>query len=277
MAESGPSGSGSKHGRPSGPGGSRWQVSVVAEAPRTGSDRVAGWPHRAGYRFVTRDRPGDRRGDARRGRARRDQRTGREGAGDWSKRDLRSCGEVLAVAADVGCPDDVERLVGATREAFGHIDVLVNNAALANPAGQPARLHAGALGRGHPVEPDECLPVHAGGSRGSRRRGQARCDRQHQLVRCPSGPSLPCRLRCDEGRHRGVHPRGRARARPVQHPRQCRRARRDPDRDQRRGRGVAPASRGTDPGRAGRRTRGDRDGRGLPGVVSRLVRHRADA
>jgi len=48
---------------------------------------------------------------------------------------LRARGEVVAVAADVGRPEDVARLVGAARQAFGRVDILVNNAALANPVG----------------------------------------------------------------------------------------------------------------------------------------------
>jgi NAD(P)-dependent dehydrogenase (short-subunit alcohol dehydrogenase family) len=49
--------------------------------------------------------------------------------------DLRTHGEVIAVAADVGRPEEVDRLVEATRAAFGLADILVNNAALANPVG----------------------------------------------------------------------------------------------------------------------------------------------
>ena len=41
--------------------------------------------------------------------------------------------EVLALAADVSRSADVERLVGATVERFGRIDVLVNNAGLLGP------------------------------------------------------------------------------------------------------------------------------------------------
>ncbi|MFH1567963.1 MAG: SDR family NAD(P)-dependent oxidoreductase, partial [Gemmatimonadota bacterium] len=37
-------------------------------------------------------------------------------------------GEVLAVVTDVGQADDVRRLVTATLERFGRLDVLVNNA-----------------------------------------------------------------------------------------------------------------------------------------------------
>ena len=133
MAGLGPSDSGSRRGRPSGPDGSRWRVSVVAEgrgpAPAgaldgrialvTGSSRgigraIAAALLDAGARVVINGR------DA--------------GALATVERELRSRGEVLAVAADVGQPGDVERLVGAARDAFGTIDVLVNNAALANPA-----------------------------------------------------------------------------------------------------------------------------------------------
>ena len=49
--------------------------------------------------------------------------------------DQRARGEVVAVAADVGSPEDVDRLVGAARDTFGPVDILVNNAALANPVG----------------------------------------------------------------------------------------------------------------------------------------------
>ena len=41
--------------------------------------------------------------------------------------------EVLALAADVSRSADVERLVGATVERFGRIDVLVNNAGVLGP------------------------------------------------------------------------------------------------------------------------------------------------
>jgi NAD(P)-dependent dehydrogenase (short-subunit alcohol dehydrogenase family) len=42
--------------------------------------------------------------------------------------------KVLTVATDVGRPDQVERLVQTTLEAFGRVDTLVNNAALDYPA-----------------------------------------------------------------------------------------------------------------------------------------------
>jgi NAD(P)-dependent dehydrogenase (short-subunit alcohol dehydrogenase family) len=41
--------------------------------------------------------------------------------------------EVLALAADVSRSADVERLVGAAMERFGHVDVLVNNAGVLGP------------------------------------------------------------------------------------------------------------------------------------------------
>jgi NAD(P)-dependent dehydrogenase (short-subunit alcohol dehydrogenase family) len=41
--------------------------------------------------------------------------------------------DVLALAADVSRSADVERLVGAATERFGHIDVLINNAGVLGP------------------------------------------------------------------------------------------------------------------------------------------------
>jgi NAD(P)-dependent dehydrogenase (short-subunit alcohol dehydrogenase family) len=42
-------------------------------------------------------------------------------------------GKVIAVAGDVGDPEDVERLFSTTLAEYGRVDLLVNNAALANP------------------------------------------------------------------------------------------------------------------------------------------------
>jgi NAD(P)-dependent dehydrogenase (short-subunit alcohol dehydrogenase family) len=46
---------------------------------------------------------------------------------------VSSGAEVLAMAADVSQSADVERLVGAATQRFGHVDVLVNNAGLLGP------------------------------------------------------------------------------------------------------------------------------------------------
>ena len=45
-------------------------------------------------------------------------------------------GKALAVPCDVSREDDVDRMIAATQERFGSVDVLVNNAGVANP--QPA-------------------------------------------------------------------------------------------------------------------------------------------
>jgi NAD(P)-dependent dehydrogenase (short-subunit alcohol dehydrogenase family) len=48
---------------------------------------------------------------------------------EQTQADLEALGaEVLAIETDVGKPDDVQRMVDATRERFGGLDVLVNNA-----------------------------------------------------------------------------------------------------------------------------------------------------
>ena len=39
-------------------------------------------------------------------------------------------GEAIAVCADVGVPDDVDRMVGTVEERFGRVEILVNNASV---------------------------------------------------------------------------------------------------------------------------------------------------
>ncbi|GHI00453.1 SDR family NAD(P)-dependent oxidoreductase [Neobacillus kokaensis] len=48
--------------------------------------------------------------------------------------------EVLAVAADISKPRDVERFIATTEEAFGQIDVLINNASILGPSPMPLLL-----------------------------------------------------------------------------------------------------------------------------------------
>jgi 3-oxoacyl-[acyl-carrier protein] reductase len=47
-------------------------------------------------------------------------------------------GQALALACDVADPAAVERLVQATRQRFGRIDILINNAAIVGPIGRIA-------------------------------------------------------------------------------------------------------------------------------------------
>lgn len=49
-------------------------------------------------------------------------------------------GEVLAVTADISNPRDVERFVALAEEAFGRIDVLINNASMLGPSPMPLLL-----------------------------------------------------------------------------------------------------------------------------------------
>jgi NAD(P)-dependent dehydrogenase (short-subunit alcohol dehydrogenase family) len=48
--------------------------------------------------------------------------------------------EVLAVTADISLTRDVERFVAMTEEAFGQIDVLINNASILGPSPMPLLL-----------------------------------------------------------------------------------------------------------------------------------------
>jgi NAD(P)-dependent dehydrogenase (short-subunit alcohol dehydrogenase family) len=56
-----------------------------------------------------------------------------ENLGPVAEEAVSSGAEVLAIAADVSQSADVERLVGAATQRFGHVDVLVNNAGLLGP------------------------------------------------------------------------------------------------------------------------------------------------
>src|SRR5690349_7240136 len=51
-------------------------------------------------------------------------------AGAAAEKIVADGGTAIGVAADVSGPADVERLMGAARDGFGEIDVLVNNAAV---------------------------------------------------------------------------------------------------------------------------------------------------
>jgi NAD(P)-dependent dehydrogenase (short-subunit alcohol dehydrogenase family) len=54
------------------------------------------------------------------------------------KRELEAEGtEVLAVAGDMADPRDAERFVAAAEAAYGHIDVLINNASVFGPSPSP--------------------------------------------------------------------------------------------------------------------------------------------
>ena len=48
---------------------------------------------------------------------------------DTASESLRELGDVLAVPANAGSPEDAERCVAAAMERFGRLDILVNNAA----------------------------------------------------------------------------------------------------------------------------------------------------
>src|SRR5258708_40266667 len=51
--------------------------------------------------------------------------------------ELRSMTDVVALPGDVGNPADAERLVEAGLHAFGHIDLLINNASELGPSPMP--------------------------------------------------------------------------------------------------------------------------------------------
>lgn len=81
--------------------------------------------------------------------------TGAAAAGETAARIEAMGRRCLCVAADVGSPGEVERMAGLAVEAFGRIDVLVNNAAL---------VRDGLILRMNDVQFDDVLRVNLAGA-----------------------------------------------------------------------------------------------------------------
>ena len=80
----------------------------------------------------------------------------------------RSAANAIALPGDVGSEEDVKRIVAGAVEAYGPIDVLVNNAALATYEAVTRHFLEGdtrVVEPDHPDQPDERLPVLATRSR----------------------------------------------------------------------------------------------------------------
>ncbi len=134
-------------------------------------------------------------------------------------------GKALAVACDVGKPDQVKALFAETKETFGRLDVLFNNAGMGAPPVplEDADLREVEGGRGR--QPHRRVPVHAGGLQDHEGPDAAR--RPHHQQRLDLGaraaPELGA-LHRDQARdhrpdevHRARRPRLRHRLRPDRH------------------------------------------------------------
>ena len=70
--------------------------------------------------------------------------------------------KTLAVPTDVGDPASVARSSPQTKQTFGRLDVLFNNAGIGAPPRSPGRPHLRAVEGRRRRQPDRRLPLHAG-------------------------------------------------------------------------------------------------------------------
>ena len=91
----------------------------------------------------------------------------------------------LAVPTDVSDPAAIKALFAKTKESFGRLDLLFNNAGIGAPAGAARRTALRDLEEGGRYQPDRRLPVHAGGHQDHEGAGPAR--RPHHQQRLDLG------------------------------------------------------------------------------------------
>ena len=157
-------------------------------------------------------------------------------------------GEAIYVAADVSREEDVKRLVASAVDAFGRLDVMVNNAGVmvAKPLQELTEedfdLVTSVNQKGTFFGTKHAIPAMVAAGGGS--------NHQHRVDRGRPWTARRLRLRRHEGRHPLNDPDGGGRAGRTQHPGELRPARSDRDGDSGRGRpdGDTGADR-TDPPR----------------------------
>ena len=116
-------------------------------------------------------------------------------------------GEAVAVRADASNPADTNRIVDATLERFGHVDGLVNNAAVIPPLAPIAEVATDVLEQS--LDGNLLSAFHLSPRRGPRHvAAGARFDRHGELSgRAPSQSGIWCvqRRQTRDGRHGPAH------------------------------------------------------------------------
>ena len=122
-----------------------------------------------------------------------------------------------SVAANMADEDDVVGVFAKHREAYGRLDVLVNNAGvgIGAPMEEIQTKHLDMQLGGQPAGADHRHPRGAADAARGRRRARQGADRQHRLDRRQGRPGLALDLRRDQGGGDQLHPvdppRGRRR------------------------------------------------------------------
>jgi len=121
-------------------------------------------------------------------------------------------GRALAVQGDLAREEDASRVVAAAVEAFGRLDVLINNAGIYPVAGL-LEMTAGQWDETMAATLRQRRPVHAGGRAADGRPGSGRRGRERHFHRGGEARQGTRPLRRGQGGPGRLHARGRARAR----------------------------------------------------------------
>ena len=114
----------------------------------------------------------------------------------------RAGATALVVPTDVADPASVRTLFDRTKDAFGRLDLLFNNAGIGAPASSARGSHLRAVERGRRRQPDRRVSVHAGGVQDDE--GAAAARRPHHQQRIDLGARAAAEfgaLHGDQARH----------------------------------------------------------------------------
>ena len=127
-------------------------------------------------------------------------------------------GAALAVPTDVSDPASVQALFARTREAYGRLDVLFNNAGVGAPGINLEDLTVRAVEERRRHQPDRRVPVHAGGLPDDEEPEPARGpDHQQRLDLGACAAAEFGAVHRDEARDHGPHEVGVARRPEIRH------------------------------------------------------------
>ena len=141
--------------------------------------------------------------------------------------------QAIGVEADVSKVADLERLIDAAVDAFGRLDIMVNNAGVETRTSILDTTEA-QYEKVMDDQPQERLLRHPARGQADDRPGRRRPDHQHHLGARGLADAGQHAVLPVQGRHADAHPHRRRRARPARHHRRRRRPGRGRHADQHR-------------------------------------------